>query len=118
MIGGIGQGLFSGLMNSQTASSGQLTSTTTTSATSTGGWINTLGGTSTSDTITITPGAHVTIQPSAPVGQMVQIVKTGDGEFILTGSGDTLGLLMDYFLQSPEMWLRLAAMKEPEENNG
>jgi hypothetical protein len=49
---------------------------------------------------------------------MVQIVKTGDGEFILTGSGDTLGLLMDYFLQSPEMWLRLAAMKEPEENNG
>jgi len=63
-----------------------------------------LGGTS------ITPGQWIHTAPPAPVGDMLNLIKTAEGEFVLTGSGDTLKLLMDYFLQSPEMWLRLAAM--------
>ncbi len=59
-------------------------------------------------TSTITPPQPF---PSAPVGDSLTLTKTAGGEFVLTGSGDTLKLLMDYFLQSPEMWLRLAAMK-------
>jgi hypothetical protein len=56
------------------------------------------------------------VAPAAPVGDMLTLVKTAEGEFVLNGSGDTLKLLMDYFLQSPEMWLRLAAMKSEIED--
>jgi hypothetical protein len=64
-------------------------------------------------TAAIRPGQPIvtTEHSSAPVGDMLTLTKTANGEFVLTGSGDTLKLLMDYFLQSPEMWLRLAAMK-------
>jgi len=61
-----------------------------------------------------------TVQPptyTAPVGDMLTLMKTADGEFVLQGSGDTLKLLMDYFMQSPEMWLRLAAMNAEEKAN-
>jgi hypothetical protein len=81
-----------------------------TSASSGGFWVqNDNMGTS-----QIRPGQPINIGGGiapAPIGDMLNLVKTAQGEFVLTGSGDTLKLLMDYFLQSPEMWLRLAAMK-------
>lgn len=134
MIAGLGH-LLGGLStSSQNALGAQSASVTNTAATQGSGWINTQAGTSSSSgTITIapiftdasstqiTPGQFIGvnhIQPPPPVGDMLQLIKTGDGEFVLTGSGDTLALLMEYFLQSPELWLRLAAMKEPEEKDG
>lgn len=47
---------------------------------------------------------------SAPVFDSAQIYKTAEGEFILMGD-NAQAILMEYFLKSPEMWLKLAAMK-------
>lgn len=65
----------------------------------------------------IRPGQPINIGAPPPVGDMLNLIKTAEGEFVLTGSGDTLKLLMDYFLQSPEMWLRLAAMNAETKAN-
>ena len=43
------------------------------------------------------------------------LLKTAAGEFVLTGH-DAQRLLMEYFEQSPELWLRLLALKADEEN--
>jgi len=47
---------------------------------------------------------------------MLTLMKTGDGEFVLSGQ-NAQRLLMEYFEQSPELWLRLMALKV-EENDG
>lgn len=129
MIKDIGRKLTQPLTNSLNGLAAQSMSVTSTAAAQGSGWINTQAGTSSSSgTITITdasstqitPGQFIGvnhIQPPPPVGDMLQLIKTGDGEFVLTGSGDTLALLMEYFLQSPELWLRLAAMQAPPEKN-
>lgn len=72
-------------------------------------------------TITTTTGTDwqyiPPLNPTAQIGQMATLVKTANGEFVLAGS-NAQALLMEYFMQSPEMWLRLAAMSSKEENNG
>lgn len=53
-------------------------------------------------------------QPAMSVGDSLTLVKTGTGEFVLSG-GNAQKLLMEYFEQAPEMWLRLMAIKAEEE---
>jgi len=85
-----------------------------------GGWIYTDGSTVVES---IAPGQPIvtTGQPivttglfSAPVGDMLTLTKTAAGEFVLTGA-DAQRLLMEYFEQSPELWLRLLALKADKE---
>ena len=45
----------------------------------------------------------------------MSLVKTGAGEFMLSGN-NAQQLLMEYFEQSPELWLRLLALKAGEED--
>jgi ligand-binding sensor domain-containing protein len=100
------------------------TSSTTISDSTTSEWITTQAGVSTNETLWIDrsnmgTSTLQTGQPwrisgdfeMTPIGEMVNLTKTADGEFVLTGTGDYLTLLMEYFLQSPELWLRLAAMR-------
>lgn len=97
-------------LSTTTVQGGSLTSDTL--------WITTPGSTTTITNVgtsQIRPGQPILAASPAPIGDMLTLMKTADGEFVLNGSGDTLGLLMDYFLQSPEMWLRLAAM-QPEKD--
>lgn len=54
------------------------------------------------------------IPPAQAVGESLMLVKTGDGEFVLTGT-NAQRLLMEYFEQAPEMWLRLMAIKAEED---
>jgi len=54
------------------------------------------------------------LMPAAPVGDMLNLVKTADGEFVLSGA-NAQRLLMEYFEQAPELWLRLMALKAEEE---
>ena len=69
---------------------------------SSGWWVtNDMGGTS------ITP------PQINPVAGTMTLTKTGQGEFILQGN-DAQRLLMEYFEQSPELWLRLMALKGDE----
>lgn len=49
------------------------------------------------------------------MGETVTLVKTGNGEFTLSGL-NAQRLLMEYFEQCPELWLRLMALKAGEEN--
>ena len=60
-------------------------------------------------------------QPPPPVGESLTLVKTGDGEFVLSGQ-NAQQLLMEYFEKAPELWLRLLAVKaekeESEKNDG
>ena len=115
-----------GLLTMQSANSasntqGQsLTSVTTSAGVQNSQWTDTLAGGSLSSTSGTVFVGTSTVQPptyTAPVGDMLTLMKTADGEFVLQGSGDTLKLLMDYFMQSPEMWLRLAAMNAEEKAN-
>lgn len=62
-------------------------------------------------------GEYGPFNSTAQIGQMATLMKTANGEFVLSG-GNAQALLMEYFMQSPEMWLRLAAMSSKEENNG
>ena len=55
--------------------------------------------------------------PITPVGDVLTLIKTGDGEFVLSGA-NAQRLLMEYFEQAPELWLRLMAVKAEEEENG
>lgn len=52
----------------------------------------------------------------SPVGDMLTLMKTGNGEFVLSGA-NAQKLLMEYFEQAPEMWLRLMAVKAGEEDD-
>jgi len=54
--------------------------------------------------------------PPQPVGDMLTLMKTGNGEFVLSGA-NAQKLLMEYFEQAPEMWLRLMALKAEEKAN-
>lgn len=83
------------------------------------GSINTLDSTSTSTgTYYIWPNnSTVGGVVNTQVGEIATLVKTGDGEFVLSG-GNAQALLFEYFMQSPELWLRLAAASSKEENNG
>ena len=95
-------------------------------------WIGTqAGGFVSSDTITITdatdihPGQFITVggtsttaqtyTPAGAVGEMLTLMKTGEGEFVLSGV-NAQKLLMEYFEQAPEMWLRLMAVKAEEDH--
>jgi hypothetical protein len=51
------------------------------------------------------------------VGDVLNLVKTANGEFVLSGA-NAQRLLMEYFEQSPELWLRLLALKAVEEADG
>ena len=87
----------------------------------------TTAGSSTSDTFWISdnvgtshmqPGQPIITQgsiPQAPVGDVMNLVKTAAGEFVLTGA-NAQRLLMEYFEQSPELWLRLLALKADKED--
>ena len=80
---------------------------------------HTLAGSSTSGSYWISTGVGTTtITPPSPIGDMLTLAKTATGEFVLSGA-NAQQLLMEYFEQSPELWLRLLALKaEKEENNG
>ena len=60
------------------------------------------------------PGPQI---PITPVGDVLTLIKTGDGEFVLSGA-NAQRLLMEYFEQAPELWLRLMAVKAGDEENG
>lgn len=137
MIGGIGRKHMQQSTSSLNASAAQSTSRTTSAATQSSGWMGTLlggGGSSTSTgaitdlsnctTTTTTTGTggyyiwpNTSTTINTQVGEVATLVKTGDGEFVLTGS-NAQALLFEYFMQSPELWLRLAAMSSKEESNG
>lgn len=126
MIGGIGRKHMQRLTSSLNASAAPSASGTTSASTLSSGWMGTLlgGGGSNSmivGAITTTTGTDwqyiPPLNPTAQIGQMATLVKTANGEFVLAGS-NAQALLMEYFMQSPEMWLRLAAMSSKEENNG
>lgn len=107
-------------MSSQAASADQSQSSTISSNTAGSPLIGIPAGGSgnntTSGTFQVTNDVGtIYVQPLAPVGDMLTLIKTAEGEFVLNGTGNTLKLLMDYFLQSPEMWLRLAALSSKEE---
>ena len=51
-----------------------------------------------------------------PITQILTLMKTAEGEFILTGN-NAQKILMEYFEQSPELWLRLMAVKAEREND-
>lgn len=57
------------------------------------------------------------IQQAAPqpLGDMLTLMKTGTGEFVLSGA-NAQKLLMEYFEQAPELWLRLMALKAGEDD--
>lgn len=61
--------------------------------------------------------SSATIAQTQPIGDMLTLMKTGSGEFVLSGA-NAQKLLMEYFEQAPEMWLRLMALKAEEEENG
>jgi hypothetical protein len=46
---------------------------------------------------------------------MLTLMKTGTGEFVLSGA-NAQRLLMEYFEQAPELWLRLMALKAGEDD--
>ena len=79
-------------------------------------------GGSSNDWLQITPGevihtvgAQATQPPQVQGSQHMSLVKTGAGEFMLSGN-NAQQLLMEYFEQSPELWLRLLALKAGEED--
>lgn len=102
-------------MSSQAASAYQSQSSTISSNTAGSPLIGIPAGGSGNNTTSGTFRDSIYVQPLAPVGDMLTLIKTAEGEFVLNGTGNTLKLLMDYFLQSPEMWLRLAALSSKEE---
>lgn len=84
-----------------------------------GQWLNTSSASSGTFTTTLTGAAGIGTssgtftQPQiapADMGDHLTLVKTGNGEFVLTGA-NAQKLLMEYFEQAPEMWLRLMALK-------
>ena len=106
------------LSQSLTTLSGLTTSDRT--GTPAGGYVsNTI---TTGDTLTIGPGTqwitpstmgNQSIQPTTPIIGYLTLTKTGVGEFVLSGK-NAQRLLMEYFEQAPEMWLRLMAVKAGE----
>ena len=77
---------------------------------------------STTNTITtVTGGTEYAAMSCAPyshdMDEMLTLTKTGEGEFVLAGASPQK-LLMEYFEQSPELWLRLMARKAEDEANG
>lgn len=52
------------------------------------------------------------VTPPQPLstGASMTLIKMATGEFVLQGN-DAQRLLMEYFEQSPELWLRLMALK-------
>lgn len=115
MIGAFGQGLSNGLMNSRRNVENRSVYTTNTSQTPP--WLD---PNTTDQQVGISPGKVWQTQPQgsfAPVGDVLTLIKTGDGEFVLSGA-NAQRLLMEYFEQAPELWLRLMAVKAEEEENG
>ena len=62
----------------------------------------------------IRPGQPIFSQGAQPMGDTLSLVKTGNGEFVLSGV-NAQKLLMEYFEQAPELWLRLMAIKAEED---
>lgn len=52
-------------------------------------------------------------QGGRPIGALCNIMKTGDGEFVITGDSD---VLRDYFDSSPELWLRCLALTKEDKD--
>jgi hypothetical protein len=98
-------------VNGQPAS--PLTLSTSSSTTLSSQWIGTpvggLGNNGTT-TITTTGGTYTTANYDT-----VTLWRTLDNEFVINGPEE---ILMEYFMQSPEKWLRLAAMYAEEKANG
>ena len=61
-------------------------------------------------------GTFTQPQSPQPIGDVMTLVKTGNGEFVLSGI-NAQRLLREYFEQDPELWLRMLALK-PEEDSG
>ena len=77
-----------------------------------------MGTTTSSPLIPGRQGSTNTIAANQPdPTEYLSLTKTGNGEFILQGA-NAQKLLMEYFEQAPEMWLRLMALKAGEEENG
>lgn len=49
--------------------------------------------------------------PPLPIGAVCSIIKTAEGEFIITGDS---AVLRDLFENSPEQWLRCLALTKGE----